>query len=341
MKINALCVGILAGLGMQSVAMAQGPAGLEISGLLEVEFGQTSISGGDTSGDIGVATVELGISGQVNDELSAVVVLLHEEDDKSSQTLEADVATVTYQPTGAAWSITAGQTYLPFGSFASNMVSDPLTLEMGEIRESAVHLDVNSGALAASVYLFNGNDKSNKVGSDQVDNFGFNISYVHEGAVNLTASLSYINDLGNTNGMQESLGFGTSDEYVAATSFGLVLGSGDWSFIVEQLAANDAFETGEFDFNGAGAKPTASTLEVGYALVLAGKPAMLAAGQQTSTEAQALGLPETRTMVSLSIDVMDNSRLSFELKNDDDYSLADGGSGESSSSITAQLAVEF
>lgn len=41
------------------------------------------------------------------------------------------------------------------------------------------------------------------------------------------------------------------------------------------------------------------------------------------------------------MDIMKNTALAFELASDDDYSVADGGTGESASAVTAQLAVAF
>jgi len=36
--------------------------------------------------------------------------------------------------------LTAGQLYVPFGAFETGLISDPLTLEIGETRESTVLL---------------------------------------------------------------------------------------------------------------------------------------------------------------------------------------------------------
>ena len=46
-------------------------------------------------------------------------------------------------------------------------------------------------------------------------------------------------------------------------------------------------------------------------------------------------------MLGISLGIMQNTSLNIEWANDDDYDVADGGTGKSSDSITAQLAVEF
>lgn len=66
----------------------------------------------------------------------------------------------------------------------------------------------------------------------------------------------------------------------------------------------------------------------------------VALGLQSTQDAAGV-LPETRTAIALSQEIDEGTSLSFEVAMDDDYSTADGGTGESATSFTAQLAVEF
>lgn len=129
---------------------------IAFDGLIEIEASHSSPYVGGSSSDIIVATAELGASVKVNDQVSAGISLLYEEDDTD---LEVDVAILTYSPADANWSITAGQLYVPFGSYQTNMVSDPLTLEIGETRETVAQLDIESASITAAIYLFNGTNK--------------------------------------------------------------------------------------------------------------------------------------------------------------------------------------
>lgn len=108
---------------------------VEISGLVEVEAGHNNPDEGDDSSDVVLATAEIGIAAEINDWVSSEIVLLYEEDETD---LEVDVATVTIANPDGPWYITGGQTYVPFGVFETNLISDPLTLEIGETRESVV-----------------------------------------------------------------------------------------------------------------------------------------------------------------------------------------------------------
>ena len=49
-----------------------------------------------------------------------------------------------------------GRQFLPFGVFDTRMISEPLTLEVGETNEIAWNLGWGSGALQAAVFGFNG-----------------------------------------------------------------------------------------------------------------------------------------------------------------------------------------
>jgi hypothetical protein len=62
---------------------------------------------------------------------------------------------------------------------------------------------------------------------------------------------------------------------------------------------------------------------------------------QTTDESLALGLPEERIITALSVALMKNTNLGLEIVRDSDYSIAEGGTGQSGNTITAQLAVSF
>lgn len=94
-------------------------------------------------------------------------------------------------------------------------------------------------------------------------------------------------------------------------------------------------------FNGNPAKPAAYNIEAGYELLLFGKEATVALATQGSSEAQSLGLPESRLLEGVSINIREQTSLSFEWAKSDDYDMADGGTGLSTNQYTAQIAVEF
>jgi len=48
--------------------------------------------------------------------------------------------------------LTAGKMYVPFGNFESNMIQDPVTLEIGETRESAGQVGFEHSGFYGSAY---------------------------------------------------------------------------------------------------------------------------------------------------------------------------------------------
>ena len=51
--------------------------------------------------------------------------------------------------------LAAGKMAVPFGNYETQMISDPLTLEIGETAEDALQLGVEAGGFYGSVYAFN------------------------------------------------------------------------------------------------------------------------------------------------------------------------------------------
>ncbi|MCB1788791.1 MAG: LbtU family siderophore porin [Gammaproteobacteria bacterium] len=314
---------------------------VEIGGAVEIEANHHSPYVGDNTSDVVVATAEIGIAAQINDWTSAEITLLYEEDDTP---LEVDVAAVTFADPDAPWFVVAGRQYVPFGEFESNLVSDPLTLAIGETRESAVLAGIESNGFTAAAYVFNGDNKEN--GDDRIDNFGATAGYSNEGEnAAFSVSVGYINDIGDSENLQEAINdnLGNNDiaDHVPGWTAAAQFSSGPFVVIGEYVTATDSFTMAELPFRTGGAQPSAFNVEAGYNFTLAGKPAVVALAYQGSDEALALELPEKRIAAAIAVEVMDATTLSFEWARDDDYGVADGGTGERANTATAQLAVEF
>jgi len=135
---------------------------VEIGGLIDLEVGYSDPYDADSTSDVTVATVELGIAAQVTDWVAGEITLLYEQDEMD---LEVDVATITVAPPDGRWFVNAGQFYLPFGVYETNLVSDPLTLEIGETRETSVQFGFESAGASGSVYVFNGDNRRTAAGA--------------------------------------------------------------------------------------------------------------------------------------------------------------------------------
>ena len=316
---------------------------LEITGVVEIEASRHDPFEGDATSDVAVATAAIGIGAQVNDWVSAEISLLHEEDDTD---LEVDTASMTAGPSEGGWSVTAGQVYLPFGTFESNMISDPLTLEIGETRETAVQFDVSANGFSGSAFLFNGaNDEG---GKEEIDGFGLAAGYAMEGDERgFALNLGYVNDVGDSDGLEGVIEENLGEEGVYASRVpgwtgSVALRFGAVSLIGEYLSAMDEFQPGEISFGeGRGAEPSAWGVEAGYGFSLGVRDATFALAAQGTDQAFNLELPESRWLASLSVDLADGVGGTLEWARDEDYDTTVGGTGSEADTVTAQVAVEF
>ncbi len=309
-----------------------------LGGAVEVEVFQSSpYTGGDES-DIVLATGALGLEAAINQWVSAEISTLYEENDTP---LEIDTASVMLGHADSPWSLRAGQFYLPFGVYETAMVSDPLTLELGETRETALSAGIGQGGFSAEVFAFNGHLED----ENQIDGFGATAGYAGSvGVADLALSAGYVNSLGESDGLEgaikENTGGGETDK-VGGWTASAVLGVGDVTLVGEYLGATDSFDANEIGFDGAGAQPSAWNVEASYAFDLMGKPASAGIGYQGTDESVALGLPESRVSAALSVEVFPLTSLSFEYAHDEDYDAADGGTGKTAGTFLTQLAVAF
>ncbi len=331
------------------ISVSAQAADIEISGAMEVEAGFHSDYNNVKSSDITLATVELAIDSQINDRVSGHLSLIHEEDDTP---LEVDEGTISLDM-GNGWNISAGQMYIPFGNYESNMISDPLTLQIGETRESALQLGFERDGYYSAVYIFNGDSIETSTalkGEDTIENFGVSIGKSFENdKFTLNFGLDYISSIGDTDGIFGNLTAATDHDadaatadistlqsYVSGFAFHWIYNRDALSFIAEHVKS-DSFQAAELAFKGQGAAPSATNIELGYAF----EWGTAAIGYQTTEEALSLALPETRILFSISHEIFENTTLGYEHSMDEDYSSADGGTGKDGSTSTLQLAVAF
>ncbi|MBK1706013.1 LbtU family siderophore porin [Halochromatium glycolicum] len=309
---------------------------IEIAGLIEVEGSYVDPYEGGSESDLTLATFELGLAAQVTDWVEATASLLYEEGETD---LEVDLAQITIANAEVSpVYFTAGQFYLPFGAYETNLVSDPLTLEIGEIRESAAEVGFVYEGFGGSVYTFQGDNEVD--GDTRIDSWGANLSFAQElDAVSWTVGAGYISNLGDSDSLRDTVVDPT--DFTGGWTANLAVVFQDFNLIGEYLGAIDEFNAGELDFDGNGAKPEAWNIELGYSFEVLGKESVAAVAYQGSNEALALELPEERWLVGWSIGIFDGTALSFEYSHDSDYSTGKGGTGEEANAFVAQLAVEF
>ena len=311
----------------------------QVSGVVEGEFGSAEEYDGTKSSDIALATVEIALDSEISEWVGAHIVLLHEEDDTP---LEVDQGYIEIGNSFlSGFTFQMGQVYVPFGAYETNLISDPLTLEIGETRESAIVATYDSG-FYASFYLFNG-DLIEGDADDTVDNMGFNLGYVLEDeGFSLDIGFGYISNLGDSDGLSgtivENIGEGTPvSEYVPGIAGHLIISFGSLTFISELVAATTEFAAGEV-YPAQKSKPSATNLEFAYGISDA---ITIALALQNTVDLSGV-LPESRFLLGLSYQINDATALGFEYLSDSDYETSEpNGTGESASAFTIQLATEF
>jgi hypothetical protein len=313
-----------------------------MAGLIEANYASEEDFTGSKKSDITVAKVELNIDAKVNDKVNAHTTLLYEEDE-TAFSVDAAYIDVAIGPVNTL----VGAMGAPFGSFATHMLTDPLTMQLAETAESMLQLRTRMGPIQAAVYAFNGTIQ--KTGADDVaDEMGVRLAYLMEGnGTKLDFGIDYINNIADSDKIGDYLTDPNGPyhsksikAYVPAQIYHANLSVGSLHFITEHLVA-DQFDAAEIAFNAKGAKITATNLELALDMNIAGMDSTLGVAVQSMQEALALGMPKEKTMAVISLAVARSMTLGFEYANSTDYAIADGGTGKTVNAFTVQLAVGF
>lgn len=308
------------------------------SGAIEAEAGYSSDHDDVKESDIDLTTLELRIDVALTDFFSGYALMTWEEDGDEGVFLdEGGVTLGNIDEYGIA--VAAGKLYVPIGVYETSMISDPLTLELGETREGAAVVDFSAGGFYGAVYAFN-SAISDDADDDMIDAFGVMAGYAYEGdEVSADLSAGWISNLTSSGGFSDYLddaGVSVLDDYTAGATLNAIVGIADFTLIGEYLTALDSDYLAAED-----SEPETWNLEFGYGFDLFGHGALVAVSYQGSDEAVFLGLPETRIGAVFGFDITDGLVIAFEYIHDEDYDTSDGGTGESADAMTCQLALEF
>lgn len=316
---------------------------VDLSALVEVEANSNRAFDKSKSSDISLATVEIGLEGRVSPWSAAHILLKYEEGEEDDHVF-IDEGTISLgNMEKFPLMLQAGKMYVPFGAYNSAMISDPLTLEIGETNDTAIQLVTEVAAFQAGAFVFNGN--TDETGAhDRIKTFGAHVGYtLSSETFNLETGLDWLSNIADSNGLADHIS--TTSGTVADTVSGLAAHAtmeiAGFTVTGEYVAALDGFAVGEVYFRGKGAKPKAYNLEAAYTMEIIGKATTLALGYQTTDEALDLGLPESRITAAANMEILPYTSLALEFCHNEDYAISDGGSGEDGQTITMQLALAF
>lgn len=306
-----------------------GDRSLTFSGLIEVEAGYSKSKGTDAVSDLSLATLQLSAEARVNEEVGGHVVLLYEEEGEDDA-LKVDEAVITLRAPqhllGQDLSLDLGKMYVPFGKFNSAMISDPLTLDLGETQNNAAVFGLGGDLWSLRVGLFNGETEKE---NDTIDSFVASLEVTPAKGVSFGAS--YLSDLAESGAglvadptLYDSAVAGASA--FASLAFGPI---GLEAEVVTALADFDAALIGLPDTRLTGKKPIVWQAQLSYRL-----------SDRLQLAARAEGAKDYRDDVSrygatVSCGLSEGTVLAFE------YLHRDFANDPKDRTVTAQLAMEF
>lgn len=312
-----------------------------LSGAIEIEISHESSDVSDTDdSDISLATAELGIEATPQEWVTGFMLIKWEDEDSE---MIIDEAHVTLGATeDMPYYLSAGKIYVPFGAYETMMISDPITLDLGETRDNALQAGIEINGFSAAVYTFNGEAEEASDTDDTIDIFGFSFGYGMESdAYSFNLGVDWINNILESGGLvdvYDTSGWSTSlDDKVAGYAIYASVNFGPVCLIGEYVAMAD-------DATGGGSilqqEITAYAVEAGYTFEVSGYETTIAIGYQASDDAADI-LPESKILGSVGVGITDNLSVAAEYACAENNSVADGGDSDEIDTFTLKLAFEF
>lgn len=237
-----------------------------LHGLLEAEAYYAKPNDSDEESDLTLATAELSIEATLNESVGGHLTLLYEEEEGEEDDIDVDEAVISLTSPGQLFgqkpSVHVGRMYVPFGMFNSYMISDPLTLEIGETQDTAALLALEGYVWVFKAGVFNGETDAD--GDDNhIDNFVASLELMP--VENLAFGVSYINDLAESDNelVQDATLYSSN---VAGASAFLSAQCGQFGLELEYLTALDDFDSALIAIGDGltGKRPEAWNLELAW-----------------------------------------------------------------------------
>lgn len=354
---------------------------LQVSGKLEGQVNYTHpFSGSDTS-DISLATAELDFIPVINEWTSGFIAFAYDNSLvpntplTSNSRIFLDQGFMTFGNLNRMpFYMSIGQMYPPFGEYLSNMITDPLTEDLGQIKARVVLVGFQhpgNDGLYAQVFGYNGDQ--NFDGDNTINEGGANIGFSQTtDSWNYDVGMSYDGNLADSIFMQDNTaptsfsngapafgGFGEingTDELshrVPALDFHGSFGVGNWGLFAEYLRATTEFAPEDMTFDGHGAQPSAFNAELSYSFPTGGRPSAISVGYGFSRQALGIDIPAERFIATYNISLWKDTVQALEFRHDINYQTSDsatgngfavntqGGLGKIENSITFQAGVYF
>lgn len=216
--------------------ITNGDRKLMVYGAVEVEAAYENIDNAGDSSDLSLATALLGFEARLNEHVGSHLVFLYEE----GEDLAVDEANIVLGGGlgNGQFEFIGGRLYLPFGIYNSSMLSDPLTLELGETANTAGLMGWSNDTIGLNFGVFSG--EHDAAVDSRIDTAAAAISVTPAEGVSFGAS--WISDLAESGaGMVTDAGAANYQSDVAGASLSVSLAFGIFTVDAEYLFALDKF----------------------------------------------------------------------------------------------------
>ena len=316
--------------------------GIEFSGTIEVEAGYEHIKlkGGERGddSDLAVATVDFAVNTLITDRMRTSVLFEYEDNenvivDEAIIHFQAEEVCVPDLSCNSPWYASIGKLRIPFGYFESHFISDPLTEDLGESKETAVVAGIYNPLVNVAAGVFNGD--LDKAGNDDhiesyVTTCMFTLPEDISPNVGLVAGISYISNVADSDNLtdffDEEFETDTIKDYVAGfSSFLSVSLMNRFFFEAEYISVVESFEE---DKNF---KPKIWNFELAFIPIENIEVAVRCGGSADTLNF----LPDTQLGIGGIYEIFKNTSIGLE------YLYEEFENDEKVVSLTTQLAVEF
>ncbi len=342
---------------------------IKLSGIIEAEFGSDKHKVNDPAtgrhtglhdDDITLATVELGVDADINTYTKGRLLFLYEEDEDEDR-VRIDEGTIKIGGADETFGlyVLAGKYYPHFGELKSWFISDPLNLEIFEIRESAAQIGCEKDWFTAGIGAFHGDIQETGRDESRIKGFFADASFHNPEntlkGISLLLGASYLSNVADTDTLQDENHVdldvdGNPDmrikDYVDGIAAYLVAEYSQFSFVAEYMTALDDFMAGEMayamDRNGIArsTRPAAWNFEVAFRPV----EVLQVAVKYEGTDDMFGLFPEKQYGGVISWELFKYTVLSAEYLHgtyDKNNRNADGLIEDNRDVVTVQVAVEF
>ena len=236
--------------------------GVTLGVALEVEASYAR-QNGESESDAALATFEVGLEAALAPGVVGKATLLWEEDD--TDPIDLDSAVIELGGTEAVpLVLSAGRMFVPFGVFNSFLISDPLTQELGETRQSAVGLGYGTERFSVWIGGFSGELET----SGDLENGVLAVTLAPLECLALGGSL--ITDLGESRNLSDALNevLRAGGDYDGSAGFSLhfLIDCAPVTLAVEYLGATGSLKWRDADDVETKARPQAWHVDLAYAL---------------------------------------------------------------------------